>query len=142
MIRVVLDTNIYISAILFGGNPEVIIDLAKKGEIEVIISEFIIGEIAEILRRKFGWENWQILEVIDELREFTILVIPKERVSIISEDPIDNRILECALEGKASYIVSGDNRHLLPLREFKRIKIISVSDFLECFGERSFKKLV
>lgn len=135
MIRVVLDTNVCISAILFGGKPEVIIDLARRGKIEVIISEFIIGEIADILRRKFEWGNWQILEALEELREFTNLVIPRERVSIISEDPIDNRILECALEGKADYIVSGDKRHLLPLKEFKGIKIISVSDFLEGLSE-------
>ncbi len=135
MIRIVLDINVCISAILFGGKPEVIIDLARRGKIEVIISEFIIGEIADILRRKFEWGNWQILEALEELREFTNLVIPRERVSIISEDPIDNRILECALEGKADYIVSGDKRHLLPLKEFKGIKIISVSDFLEGLSE-------
>lgn len=101
----------------FGGKPE------------FIISEFIIGEIADILRRKFGWENWQILEVIEELRRFTTLVTPKKKISVIKEDPADNRILKCALEGKANYIVSGDRQHLLPLKALKEIKIISINDF-------------
>ena len=135
MIRVVLDTNVYISAILFGGKPEKIRNLAKRGEIEIIISEHIITEISEILRKKFKWESWQILESIEEIREFTTLVIPKKRVSIIREDPTDNRILECALEGQVDYIITGDRRHLLPLKIFKGIKIVSVNDFLDVIGK-------
>ncbi|MGB9682650.1 MAG: putative toxin-antitoxin system toxin component, PIN family [bacterium] len=133
MIRVVLDTNVYISAILFGGKPEKIRNLAKGGDIELLISEFIIGEIAQILRRKFGWENWKISETIDEIREISILIIPSLKISVVIEDPLDNRILECAVEGKAQYIVTGDKQHLLPLKEYKGINILSPSEFLEEF---------
>ena len=131
MIRVVLDTNVYISAILFGGKPEKIRNLAKGGEIELLISEFIIAEIAEILRKKFRWENWKISETISEIREITTLIIPSLKISVVTKDLLDNRILECAVEGKAQYIVTGDKQHLLPLKEYKGIKILSPTEFLE-----------
>ncbi len=127
--RVVLDTNVYISAILFGGKPERIRKLFRDGEIEVLVSEAIISEIAEVLRRKFNWASWRISQVIDEIREAT-LVIPRCDVSLIEADDADNRILECALEGSAQYIVSGDKRHLLPLAKYKEINILTPDEFL------------
>ncbi len=128
--RVVLDTNVYISAILFGGKPERIRKLFRDGEIEVLVSEAIISEIAEVLRRKFNWASWRISQVIDEIREATTLVIPLCNVSLIEADETDNRILECALEGSAQYIVSGDKRHLLPLAKYKEINILTPDEFL------------
>jgi len=130
MPKVVLDTNVYISAIVFGGKPGEIRELSRKGKINILISEAILKEIAEILRRKFNWQNWQISQAIDEIREFATLVIPGELISVIKEDDADNRVLECALEGEAQYIVSGDEHHLLPLREYQDIKILSPADFL------------
>jgi len=131
MLKAVLDTNIYISAILFGGNPERIRRLSKEGKVEILISEAIIGEIAEVLRRKFNWQSWQISQVIDEIRGFTTLVVPKRTISQIKEDEADNRVLECAVEGGAQYIVSGDKRHLLSLREYQGIRIVKVEEFLK-----------
>jgi len=130
MPKVVLDTNVYISAIVFGGKPEEIRKLSREGKISLLISEAILKEIAEALRRKFNWQNWQISQAIDEIRELATLVIPGEVISVIKEDDADNRILECALEGKAQYIVSGDEHHLLPLKEYQGIKILSPTDFL------------
>jgi len=127
---VVLDTNVYISAVLFGGKPEEIVKRSREGELNLVISEAILKEIAEILRRKFNWQNWQISETLDEIRGFATLVIPHKAISVIKEDAADNRILECALEGKAGYIVSGDEHHLLPLKEYQGIKILSATAFL------------
>jgi len=104
-LKAVLDTNIYISAILFGENPERIRKLSKEKELEILISEAIIAEIAEVLRKKFNWESWQISQIIDEIRE-------------------------CAVEGKVQYIVSGDKQHLLPLKEYQGVKILSPAEFL------------
>ncbi|MBC7319883.1 putative toxin-antitoxin system toxin component, PIN family, partial [bacterium] len=70
----------------------------------------------------------KILEIL-ELK--AIKVYPKTKVSLIKEKKDDNRILECALEGKVDYIISGDRKHILPLKEFKGIKIVSVGEFLE-----------
>ena len=129
-LKVVLDTNIYISAILFGGNPERIRKLSKEKELEILISETIIAEIAEVLRKKFNWESWQISQIIDEIRESATLIIPSQTLSITKGDEDDNRILECAVEGKVQYIVSGDKQHLLPLKEYQGVKILSPSEFL------------
>jgi putative PIN family toxin of toxin-antitoxin system len=127
---VVLDTNVYISAVLFGGKPEEIIKRSREGELNLVISEAILKEIAEILRRKFNWQNWQISETLDEIRGLAILVVPRKVISVIKEDAADNLILECALEGKADYIVSGDEHHLLPLKEYQGVKILSSAAFL------------
>jgi putative PIN family toxin of toxin-antitoxin system len=127
---VVLDTNVYISAVLFGGKPEEIIKRSREGELNLVISEAILKEIAEILRRKFNWQNWQISETLDEIRGLATMVVPRKVISVIKEDAADNRILECALEGKADYIVSGDEHHLLPLKEYHGVKILSSAAFL------------
>ncbi|RLE07912.1 putative toxin-antitoxin system toxin component, PIN family [Candidatus Aerophobetes bacterium] len=133
-VKVVVDTNVYISAILFGGNPEKIRRLSKEGRVELLISEAIIAEVAEVLRRKFNWENWQISQTIDEIREIATLVIPRQTLFIIKKDDNDNRILECAVEGKAQYIVSGDKHHLLPLKEYQGIRILTPAQFLEAIS--------
>ncbi len=129
-LKVVLDTNIYISAILFGGNPGRIRKLSKEKKLEILISEAIIAEVAEVLRKKFNWKSWQISQIIDEIRETATLIIPNQTLSITKKDEDDNRILECAVEGKVQYIVSGDKQHLLPLKEYQGVKILSVAEFL------------
>ncbi len=129
-LKVVLDTNIYISAILFGGNPERIRKLSKEKKLEILISEAIIAEVAEVLRKKFNWKSWQISQIIDEIRETATLIIPDQTLSMTKKDEDDNRILECAVEGKVQYIVSGDKQHLLPLKEYQGVKILSPAEFL------------
>lgn len=129
-LKVVLDTNIYISAILFGGNPGRIRKLSKEKKLEILISEAIIAEVAEVLRKKFNWKSWQISQIIDEIRETATLIIPNQTLSITKKDEDDNRILECAVEGKVQYIVSGDKQHLLPLKEYQGVKILSPAEFL------------
>jgi len=131
MKRIVLDANIYISAILFGGKPEKVLDLARKGRIEILISEAILAQIIRVLKKKFGWADWQISEIVEEIRAITILVIPKQILKVIKEKNSDNRILECAIEGKSQYIISGDEHHLLPLRKYRGIKILSPAEFLK-----------
>ncbi|MFQ5835731.1 MAG: putative toxin-antitoxin system toxin component, PIN family [bacterium] len=92
MQRVVLDTNVYISAILFGGTPEKISKLSKEKKIELLVSEAIIAEVAEVLRKKFNWESWQISQVINDIRETATLVIPHQTLSVVKKDEDDNRI--------------------------------------------------
>jgi len=131
MTKVVLDTNVYISAVLFGGKPEIIRSVARDGKIIVLVSEEILAELAGILRKKFNWFDWQISEVIEDIRTFTTLVTPRSHVSIIKKDKQDNRILECASEGEAHYIISGDKHHLQILKKYKEIEILSPDTFLE-----------
>lgn len=133
MIKAVADTNVYISAVLFGGRPEEIRELAREGKIELLISETLLAEIAGVLKRKFHWTDWQISQAIEDIRAFTTLITPISTLSVIKEDEPDNRVLECAVEGKARYIVSGDEHHLQPLKEYQGIKILSPAQFLESF---------
>jgi len=130
MTKVAADTNVYISAILFGGKPEEITRLAREGKVELLISEAILAEIAGVLKRKFNWSDWQISEVIKDIRAITTLITPTVTLSVIKEDEPDNRVLECATEGKAQYVISGDERHLQPLKEYQGIKIVSPAQFL------------
>jgi putative PIN family toxin of toxin-antitoxin system len=131
IIKAVADTNVYISAILFGGKPQEIRNLAREGKIELLISEAVLAEIATVLKRKFSWLDWQISETINEIRTINTLVTPAKTLSVIKGRESDNHILECAVEGKAQYIVSGDEHHLLPLEEFEGIKILSPAEFLK-----------
>ena len=131
MPRVTIDTNIIISAVLFGGNPEKLIQLASNQKISLILSHDILAETFYILRNKFGWSNNQVESLELMLREVAGVVTPQKRVKVIKNDDPDNRVLECAVEGNADFIVSGDKKHLLPLRYYDDIPIITTAAFLE-----------
>jgi len=129
-LRVVLDANIYISAILFGGLPDEIIKLGQIGSIQILLSEHIKNEVLKVLKIKFKWTTSQINEVKHFLSDITEKVDSRSiMIDVVKDDPTDNRILETATTGKASLIISGDS-HLLKLRKYKSIKIISPRDYL------------
>lgn len=128
--RVVVDTNVFISGLHYPGKPRKILELLRQGRIECYISPFILRELERILREKFGWSKPNTEAVLVFLRQHTIEVEPRRTVSVIHEKEDDNRILECSLEGKVHYIISGDKRHLLRLKKFRGIKIVSPAEFL------------
>ena len=130
VVKVVLDTNVYISAILFGGKPERIISMARSSEIELLISPDILAEVAKVLRAKFAWTDEQIRVTLAEITSITTLITPKIALKVIAEDKADNMFLACALAGGAEYVVSGDTRHLQPLKEYQGIRILSPAEFL------------
>ncbi len=134
---VIFDTNIYISAIIFGGNPRQCLELARGGRIELIISKAVYLELAEKLRDKFDWPEEDIIEVISGISEFAKIVSPRRKVKLIKLDPDDNMILEIALEERVDYIVSGDKKHLLSLKKFEGVPIISAKEFLDIFYEKN-----
>ena len=129
--RVVIDTNVFISGLNFAGKPSEILELLIKGNIEVFISPFILSEIERILKERFEWNEGNIHRVLNRIKRQTILVHPKLKVTVIKENDDDNRILECAIEGKVQYLISGDRKHLLPLKEYQGTKILSPSEFLD-----------
>ena len=129
--RVVIDTNVFVSGLNFAGRPGEILELFIKGNIEVFISPFILSEIERILRERFEWGEGNIRSVLNQIKRQTILVHPRIKVTVIKWKDDDNRILECAIEGKVQYLISGDRKHLLPLKEYQGIKILSPSDFLK-----------
>lgn len=134
MIKICLDTNVIISAIIFGGKPEQILKLAQEGKITLLISPAILSEINRVLAIKFERDDTEIKRVVKGLISIGQLVSPKKKIDKIQYKP-DNRILECALEGKADYIISGDKKHLLPLGKFEGIKIVTSSQFLQVLRE-------
>ncbi len=131
--KVVIDTNVFVSGLTFKGKPREVLDLIWRGDIEACISFFILKELEEILKKDFSWDRDQIKYTVEKIKAKTILVQPKNRVSVIKENDDDNRILECAIEGRVQYLISGDRRHLLPLKEYDRIKILSPAEFLKLF---------
>lgn len=134
-LKAVFDTNIFISAIIFGGNPRQCLELARKEQIRLFVSKSILLELAKKLKEKFLWPDSDIKEVILGISEIAQIVEPKEKANTIKQDPPDNRILECAKEAKADYIISGDKKHLLSLKKFAGIPIISANEFLKIFYE-------
>jgi len=132
--RVVLDTNIYISAIISSGKPRSVLELAQKGKVELLISDHIISEIERVLRTKLHRPDWQIDIILTAIRIASKTVSPNFKVTIIKEHDPDNRIIECAMAGNAEYIVSGDRRHILKLIKYKGISIVSPDEFLSNFG--------
>lgn len=129
--KVVIDTNVFVSGLNFKGKPREILDLIWKEEIKVCISPFILRELEKVLEEVFGWNKERIGSTVERIKDKTIEVQPKVKISVIKEKNDDNRILECAVEGKAQYIVSGDKHHLLPLKEYEGMNILSPAEFLE-----------
>jgi len=127
----VLDTNIFVSSVFWEkGNPHKIVEKAIEGEFDVFISEEIIEELEEILRRDFNESDDFIKEQVRLIKEYAEVVEIKERVVIVKEDFKDNKIIECAISASADFIISGDN-HLLKIKNYNNIKILNSSDFLK-----------
>lgn len=126
--RVVLDTNILISAYRFGGKPKVILELALDKALLTLTSEPLRDELVNVLARKFFMKPDLIEETCAPLWEASEWIYPKAHVNICPDEP-DNRVLECALEGHASYIVTGDG-HLLNLPSIRDLAILMPNDFL------------
>ncbi len=129
MVKAVLDTNVFLSAIFWGGLPLQVLKLATSKKIVGVTSIPILEEVERKLRQKFDYpadKTKQFLELI--LKEFEI-VEPKQKMLIIVEDPTDNKIIEAAIEAKADFIVTGD-RHLLKISEYKEIRIVTPKQFL------------
>jgi len=130
-LRVVVDTNVLVSGLTFKGKPREILDLIWRGDIDACISSFILKELEETLKKDFSWDRDQIKHAIEKIKAKTILIQPKTKVSVIKAKDDDNRILECAIEGKVHYLISGDKKRLLSLKEYQKIKILSPAEFLK-----------
>lgn len=127
----VLDSNVYVSAVLFGGKPRRIIQAALAGRVGLAISSTILEEIEEVLSgRKFKFPEAVVREIVGEISSLAEIFEPVEKISRIKADPADDRILECALAASAAAIVSGDS-HLLALGIFRGIPISNPADCLE-----------
>ena len=131
--RVVLDTNILISAFVFpGGTPEAVYRLVLEERIELVASTALLTEFGRVLTEKFGRDPRASSDAVAQVAFLAIVVEPSEGVSVVEADPEDDRVLEAALESRAQVIVSSD-RHLLQLKRWRGVAIEKASDFLARF---------
>ncbi len=129
--RVVIDTNIFVSS-FFGGNPRRIIDLWKNEKITLCLSNAILDEYIDVLRR-IGLKEEDELEELLSLfsRGFNILFTTKTpKIKIVKNDPDDDKFIECAVALKAHSVITGD-REVLTLKEYMGIRILTPQQFLE-----------
>ncbi len=132
--KIVLDTNVLISSILFGGKPRQILQLVIQGKISAFLSPAIFTEFKEVLDRpKFGLTHEECFAIAREIEDVFFFVFPQIVIDLVKDDPDDNAILECALAAGVEYIVTGDP-HLLTLESFEQIRIISPATFIAEFG--------
>jgi len=128
--RVVFDTNIFISALVFpGGRAEAALLRIIEGKDQLITSKAIIQEVLSVLARKFSRNKEELARTAVFLAELGELAHPRKRINILADEP-DNRILECALAGQADVIVTGDQA-MLQLGEYRGPPILRLSEYLK-----------
>jgi putative PIN family toxin of toxin-antitoxin system len=130
--RVVLDTNVYVSAYGFGGAPARLLRVAIIGDFALVASPALLAEVARVLADKLEFDRERVDEVVRQIARIAELVRPSARLAVLADEP-DNRVLECAVVGEADTVVSGD-RHLLELGEHAGIRIITVAEVVSELG--------
>ncbi len=133
MLKVVLDTNVVVSGLLHQkGAPAAILDAATSKQFRCYISEPLLAEYREVLTRSYlGMDQHRAVRFVRELREVAIFVVPRKRVAV-ARDPDDDRVMECALEARADFIVTGNIRDFPA--QFHGVRIVTPRDFLFVLG--------
>ena len=126
----VFDTNVFVSALVFpGGLADRALREALSREDTVLLSRPILDELLGVLARKFSRDSEELARVAVFLDDLTETIEPSERIDALADEP-DNRVLECAVEGRADCAVSGD-QEVLALGAFRGIRMLSVRAFVE-----------
>lgn len=129
-IRLVLDTNVIVSGLIFGGKPEKVLEaIETESNLSAVTTPILEAELIEILTQRFNFRIDKIADTKDYISDNFEVVNPSRTIDAV-RDKDDNRVLEAALEGKCSYIVTGD-KDLLDLGEYKGIKIVTADQFLQ-----------
>ncbi len=126
----VFDANVLVSAIGWAGTPRRCIESARDGVCGGVTSEPLLEELTAALRSKLKFSDQQLLETCEHLLGFLRLVRVEGVVRGACADPKDDMVLESAVVSKATHIVSGDRRHLLPMRTFREIEIVTPAEFM------------
>ena len=128
-VKILLDTNILISALGFGGKPRQILQLILEKKIKAVTSTILLAEFHEVINKKFPHLSPKLGLIEKKIRKAFIIVDPKKSLRIV-RDIDDNRVLEAAITGKCQYIITGD-KDLLELKTFQEIKIVTAEIFLK-----------
>ncbi len=128
--RVVFDTNILVSALVFpGGQGEAAMRRIVEEIDQLVLSRPILDELLDVLGRKFARDAEELAHVAVFLSELAVMVAPKHRLRVVKDEP-DNRILECAVAARAKKIVTGD-KALLALKRYEDVRILTLRDYLQ-----------
>jgi putative PIN family toxin of toxin-antitoxin system len=128
--RITVDTNVLISALGWNGAEAAVIEMVLDSSLELCLSAQILSEFYRVVKYpKFGFTDREIDGFIGRLLPYVVFISPEQTINIVTADPEDNKIIECAIAGKSNYIISGD-KHLLQLCEYEGIKILRASEFL------------
>jgi len=130
---VTFDSNVYISALVFGGECARLIRMARAGEVRLVVSEEILREVIAVLREDFHWEPYRLQDARQRMLTIANLVRPARTLQVVVDDPDDDRILECAVAGETEFIITRD-KDLLRLAEFEGIKIVTPTQYLGVAG--------
>ncbi len=128
--KLVIDTNIFVSS-FFGGSPRRVIDLWKEGKVTLCLSSKILDEYISVLRRIGLEDEKELAELLDVLSKGINILFTRKtpELHLIREDPDDDKFIECAVELRADYIVTGD-KALLDFKEYMGIQILTAREFL------------
>jgi putative PIN family toxin of toxin-antitoxin system len=133
VVRVVIDTNVVVSALLFGGIPGQLIPLWKTGTIKPLASAAVMDEYIRVMtypKFKLSEDEIHYLLHFEILPYFDAITVGSSSYPIIDKDPSDDKFILCAVGGRASVIISGD-RHLLAQKKYKKIEILTPERFLK-----------
>jgi len=129
--KIVIDSNIFISAFFWGGKPKEIFDRVLNGFDELYITDEIVNEIKKVMSsNKFAVNSNDIKDYINIIEKYSKKIVSKNNIKSISRDADDDKILQCGIDGNVDYIITGDN-DLLILKEYNKIKIIKPKEYLE-----------
>ena len=127
----VFDTNVLFSGVGWKGKPFQCLELARAGTVDGLTCQEVIDELAEKLQTKLSLSAEKTNETLTDLLSFLRVVTITNQLRAVAADPDDDMVVECAVVGNATHIVSGDRRHLLPLGSFQGIQIVSAAEFLQ-----------
>jgi putative PIN family toxin of toxin-antitoxin system len=132
----VFDASVWVSAFMYPASvPDLAIDVARTRRVRSIVSEPLIDQVRRALSGpRFGRSDFEVRNALFQMRNISIVVQPTFTLAVVAAKESDNRILECAVAGRADAIVTGDRRHLLPLGAHDGIPILSPADFLAAVG--------
>jgi putative PIN family toxin of toxin-antitoxin system len=131
MLRIILDTNVLVSAIIRNGKPRRLMQAGIDDKCCILSSTVILNELSEVLQRpKFKMTRDDVIRIVSALMETVENIHVMSDLKVVKRDPDDDMMINTALDGKADYIVSGDS-DLLELKDFRKIKIVSVDRMLK-----------
>lgn len=128
--RVIIDTNVWVSGLVFGGNSRRILELFLKGYLTVVVSQELLKELRGVIKQKLPAYQPHLPLLIASIRKDADLVRLGEEALDICRDPADNFVIETALAGNCTHLISGD-QDLVSMGHFRQIQIVSPREFLE-----------